>query len=139
MPNRFMPINPGSALQEALNQINKNFASLDQEAVTKKFGGQNSSDKVLIGKTGDNTAGMTITSGSNTMYVGKLDDGRFGMTMFDADGNEVFSGMYMDGRFATIGYQAGVPVALRGMAPNDGRQGDWIVKPGLNVIDELSR
>lgn len=61
MPNRFTPLNPSTSQAAAFAQINKNFAELDREAVTKKF------------KDGD----------GNEFIQGKLPDGEFGFSFSD--------------------------------------------------------
>lgn len=96
-------------------QINKNFAELDRETVTKVF-----------------------KSGTTELIQGKIDNSRFG-TLMRVDGiDRQFDGLYMTGRFATIRYdEGGVPVMLDGMAPDDGRIGFWVAKPGENVITLL--
>lgn len=64
MPNRFVPISSKSSLQKALQQINRNFTSLDAETYTK-----------------------TISNGANTaMTYGKLPNGRYGLLIYDANG-----------------------------------------------------
>ena len=86
MPNSFTPITTGDQ-KAALNQINNNFRKLDAESVTKSFGGQNSSDKLLIGKTGDETLGVSYKNDGNDKIVfGKLPDGTYGLIFYDANG-----------------------------------------------------
>lgn len=115
MPDRFTPISSRSDLGTIVNQMNRNFQSLDREATTKQFK--------------DNTG--------NSMLIGNLDGDQFGLSMLDAQGNGIFMGMYRTGRFAKISYKEGVPVILDGMAPDDGRIGFWIARPGENVITLL--
>jgi len=114
MPNQFTPVTT-SDQKAALNQINNNFRKLDAESVTKKFG-----------------------SGDNTVIIGKIGD-LAGTQYGDISSNGIFTGRYQDNpaRFGTLYYQDGVPIALQGQAPDDGRQGSWQVKPGKNVITEL--
>jgi hypothetical protein len=114
MPNRFNRINPGSKPDDQMNQINQNFAKLDQETVIKKFG--SSTDNLSIGKVGDNQLGMKVVQDGNQAIVfGKYKDDRYGMLL----------------------YQDGVPILLIGQAPDDGRMGSWQVKTGYNVLTEL--
>jgi len=112
MPNQFTPVTTSDS-KAALNQINVNFRKLDAEAITKKFG-----------------------SGDNTVIIGKVGD-RTGTQYGDISANGIFTGRYADNRFGTIYYQNGVPVALDGQAPDDGRMGHWTVKPGQNVLTQL--
>lgn len=114
MPNQFTPVTTANQAA-ALNQINNNFRKLDAESVTKVFG--NGDNQVIIGKVGSN---------AGTQYG-------------DISKNGIFTGRYRDSpaRFGTLYYQDGVPVALQGQAPDDGRMGSWQVKPGKNVLTEL--
>lgn len=64
MPNRFVPISSKSSLQKALQQINRNFMSLDAETYTKNI------------STGANTA----------MTYGRLPNGRYGLLIYDSTG-----------------------------------------------------
>lgn len=119
MPNTFNVVNSQASDASKWNQVNQNFAKLDAEAVTKKFGGPNSSNSVVIGKTGDDTIGMTVSqSGKSAMIVGKYQSNpdRYGVLIFDDDGN---------------------PVDLNGQAPDDGRPGHWVVPAGQNVLELL--
>ena len=50
MPNRFTPINTSSQLPSALNQINQNFAKLDNEGVTKVYNGPGGTKAVVQGR-----------------------------------------------------------------------------------------
>lgn len=50
MPNRFTPLNPNSDMSNMVNQINQNFAQLDNENVTKVFKGANSDNKLIEGR-----------------------------------------------------------------------------------------
>ena len=116
MPNRFTPVNSSSSMPSVINQINQNFAKLDNEGVVKQFKGSNG-DTLIIGKTGDTTFGIKVqdSSGDPVMVIGKYDQSHYGLLF----------------------YQDGVPVQLIGQAPDDGRQGNWTVKPGQNVITQL--
>ena len=115
MPNQYTPVTTSDS-KAALNQINTNFRKLDAEAITKKFG-----------------------SGDNTVIIGKVGD-KAGTQFGDISGNGIFTGRYQDNpsRFGTVYYQDGIPIALDGQAPNDGRMGHWIVPAGNNVFDAIS-
>ena len=113
MPNLFNPISTGSAQPDVINQINRNFAKLDAEAVTKKFGAGD--NQVIIGKSGD--------------YVG--------MVVGDIAGNAIIYGKYQSDRLGTLHIQAGTPPELSGEHPVDGHMGHWIARTGSNVITEL--
>jgi hypothetical protein len=115
MPNVFKRINSTTSMPGMVAQINDNFAKLDRESTTKQFK--------------DNQG--------NTMLLGNLQDGQFGMSLLDANGSGLFIGLYMENRFAKIAYEDGVPISLDGMAPDDGRIGFWVVEPGQNVITQL--
>lgn len=115
MPNQFSIVGANSSNAAQLQAINNNFRKLDAEAVTKKFG-----------------------SGDNTVIIGKV--GSLTGTQFgDLSENGIFQGRYQENpsRFGTIYYQNGIPVALDGQAPDDGRMGHWTVKTGKNVLTEL--
>jgi len=86
MPNQFTPVNTSNQ-EAAFNQINNNFRKLDAESVTKSFGGQNSPDKLLIGKTGEETLGISYKKDSvDKIVFGKLPDGTYGLIFYDANG-----------------------------------------------------
>jgi len=86
MPNQFTPVTTTNQ-QAALNQINNNFRKLDAESVTKTFGGQNQDEKLLIGKTGDSTLGLSYKKDEqDKIVVGKLPDGTYGIIFYDNDG-----------------------------------------------------
>lgn len=114
MANRFQSINSSSNISAIVNQVNKNFGTLDREAVTKKFG-----------------------QGDNTVIIGKIDDNRVGLVVGEITGNAIVYGKYRADRFGTLYYQAGIPVRLEGQAPDDGRMGSWQVRPGENVLTQL--
>lgn len=115
MPNQFSQVGPNSSTIAQLQAINNNFRKLDAEAVTKKFG-----------------------SGDNTVLIGRIGD-TAGTQFGDISASGIFSGRYRDNpaRFGTLYYQDGIPVALDGQAPDDGRMGHWIVPAGQNVITAL--
>ena len=114
MPNSFTQINTSSSTAAQLNQINQNFSKLDAEAVTKKFG--KGANQVIVGRTGDGTVGLVVG---------------------DITGDAIVYGKYRPDRFGTLYYQDGIPVALDGQAPDDGRMGHWTAKPGQNVLTLL--
>ena len=116
MPNRFQNVNSGASLPAIVNQMNKNFASLDRETVVKQFKG-NSGETLTIGTTGADTLGMSVTSGNNlAMQIGKYNSNRYGLLFYDV---------------------SGIPITLIGQSPDDGRMGIWQVRPGQNVIIKL--
>lgn len=116
MPYRFLPISPGTDQENVIAQVNQNFAALDNEAVTKKFSTA-PNESLIIGNTGNNTIGMQIVqSGKVAMQVGRYNSTRYGQLFYDANG---------------------VPVILIGQAPDDGRMGMWVAKPGNNVLTLL--
>lgn len=82
MPNRFVPLNPGSSYEEDKKAINGNFAELDGEAVTKVFKGPNGVNALIQGRLpGDNGYGFLFNDPSDTPRV---------ILHFDSDGNPVF-------------------------------------------------
>ena len=112
MPYSFMPINGGD-LPSITNQMNRNFAKLDAEAVTKKFG--KDENQVVIGKAGDYT----------------------GMVVGDVAGDAMIVGRYQSDRIGTLYINDGIPSELSGQHPVDGHMGHWIATEGSNVITEL--
>lgn len=62
MPNRFTPINSKAKLQQALQQINRNFQMLDAEANTK----------------------TVKQGGGNALVSGRLPNGKYGELVYDA-------------------------------------------------------
>lgn len=116
MPYKYTPVQ-GTNVGALVSQINRNFASLDKETVSKSFGGKNGTDGVTIGRTGDNTAGMVVTQdGKKVLEIGTYQDGRAGLLIYDS--NEV-------------------PIALFGQAPDDARAGAWVANAGKNVLTLL--
>lgn len=115
MPNRFIPVGQDTDITNLIRAINGNFAQLDAEAALKQFKDKN----------------------GNGMLMGNIGDGIFGMRLLDDEGTGLFIGLYRDNRFGILQYYKGTPVALYGMAPDDGRQGAWIVPVGENVITLL--
>lgn len=72
MPNRFTPINTSSPTDKALNQINQNFARLDNESVTKVFSGQGGMKAVIQGRLPNDTGyGQTLydNTGNAVIYM----------------------------------------------------------------------
>lgn len=58
-----------------------------------------------------------VSKGGNSMVkFGKLPSGRYGLLIYD---------------------EGGMPRILVGQAPNDGRAGIWITKPGFDVLTEI--
>lgn len=65
MPNRFVPINPGTDFEQAMAVISNNFAQLDSESVTKTF----------------------KQPGGNAIIEGKLPyEGGYGILLYDSEG-----------------------------------------------------
>ena len=63
------------------------------------------------------TYSKTISGGGSTqMITGKLSNGRYGEVFYDT---------------------SGMPRILIGQAPNNGRPGIWITRPGYNVLNEV--
>lgn len=54
--------------------------------------------------------------GKNAMQFGRLSNGKYGMVLYD---------------------ESGLPRILIGQAPNGGRPGVWVTKPGFNVLTEV--
>jgi len=112
MPFDIMPVNGGD-LNSIVNQMNRNFAKLDQQTVTKKFG--KGDNQVVIGRAGE--------------YVG--------MVVGDVTGDAIIYGRYQEDRLGTLHIQDGIPTELSGQHPVTGAMGHWIARAGLNVITEL--
>lgn len=94
MPNRFNPMNPNASQSALVQQLNRNFSELDREAVTKVF--KDGPDSTLsMGKTGENTFGIKMTTGDSTIDVGKLPDGDIGIGF--SDGTTTFLKLTQDG------------------------------------------
>jgi hypothetical protein len=81
--------------------------------------------EAVIRQTNDNfrqldaeTYSKTIQGGGgkNAMQFGRLSNGRYGMVLYD---------------------DSGLPRILIGQAPNGGRPGVWVTKPGFNVLVEV--
>lgn len=60
MPSRFLPIQPGTEPAQQLAMINKNFAELDNENVTKLFYDANGVPSIMIGVQPDRTSRIRI-------------------------------------------------------------------------------
>ena len=88
MPNRFIPI-PGSTSQEQmLAMINRNFAELDNEGVTKVFKGQGGKNAIVEGKLPyQNGFGSLFydANGVPRIVLGLLPDGTMGMVVSRED------------------------------------------------------
>jgi len=116
MPKRFnlLQSNDVGALK---NQINQNFAMLDKEVDTKTFFDRGTGETLTIGNTGDDTSGMSIdTSTARVFFIGRYGVSRYGLIVRDSDG---------------------IRRVLVGFAPDDGRPGIWVSKPGMDVITLL--
>lgn len=94
MSNRFGRILSSGSPQAAYNQINQNFAKLDAEVTTKQFRGNNG-ESLLIGKTGDDTFGIKMSSDDSTIELGQLQDGSYGFSF--NDGSVTFMTFTKDG------------------------------------------
>lgn len=92
MPNRFTPLNPNSDMSNMVNQINQNFAQLDNENVTKVFkNGQNNA--IIEGRYMDNRYGQVYydANGVPRILIGQApDDGRPGIWI-SQDGQNVLT------------------------------------------------
>lgn len=118
MPNRFLPVQ-GTNIPGIVSQINRSLAMLDKEVKSKQFKNANTGETVIIGDTGNGTLGTLIMNGDvPVMMDGKYRDNpaRYGKIFYDSNG---------------------IPISLDGQAPDDGRIGKWVVKPGQNVITLL--
>jgi hypothetical protein len=82
MPNRFVPVNPGTPMEHVIAAINNNFAQLDSESAVKVFNGPN---------------------GKPAMIQGKLSNGFYGTAYVDQDGNTVkIEGFDSNGDFVEL-------------------------------------
>lgn len=116
MTYRFQNVKSDASISAVVNQFNQKMAILDKEAVIKQFRG-NDGETLTLGKTGDQTLGMSMTQGEKVaMQVGKYNATRYGVVGYDVNG---------------------VPTQLLGQAPDDGRQGHWITPAGVNVLTKL--
>lgn len=90
MPNRFVPINPGTDFDQAMAVINGNFAQLDNESVTKTF----------------------RQPGGNAIVEGKLPyDGGYGSIYYDQNNIPIIIiGILPDGSVGIIQAKDGVDV-----------------------------
>lgn len=83
MPFRFLPINPGTSLDQAMAVINNNFAQLDQETVTKTFK-QANGNAIIEGKLPyDGGYGNLYydKNGLPSIVIGILPDGNTGIAI----------------------------------------------------------
>lgn len=137
MPNVFTPLGSDSNQQTIIAQLNNNFAQLDAEAVTKVFKGPNGTTAIM-GQTQRNTQQLGVQvqdSSGNTASLGVLSSGLMGYEIDIAGGGKILMGAYKSNRFGTVFYDStGVARILQGQAPDDGRMGLWISKPGQDVI-----
>ena len=68
-----------------------------------------------------------------------LDAETYSKTISNGKSSQMVSGRLSNGRYGELFYDAGgMPRILIGQAPNDGRPGIWITKPGFNVLDEVN-
>ena len=63
-----------------------------------------------------NSKTIMAGGGKNAMQSGRLPNGKYGEVFYD---------------------ETGTPRILVGQAPNSGRPGIWITKPGFNVLNEV--
>lgn len=117
MPKRFNRLQ-GSDIKTLLPQIDRNFAMLDKEVSSKRFTDRATGTTLTIGDLGNGKLGMNATDSSSTQrfVFGKYGDNLYGFLLYDEDG---------------------IPVALMGQSPDDGRPGVWVAKPGENVLTLL--
>lgn len=81
MPNRFVPVNPGTDYDQAMAVMNNNFAQLDNETVTKTFK-QANGNAIVEGKLpydGGYGSMYYNSDGVPTIIVGILPDGTVGI------------------------------------------------------------
>ncbi len=80
MPNKFVPINPGTPLDHVVAAVNNNFAKIDGEAVVKIFKGLNGTNAITFGRYQDDKYGLLINDGTtNRILIGIAPDGTVGM------------------------------------------------------------
>lgn len=79
MPNKFTPINPTASQSAVINQINRNFSSLDSEANLKQYKDRDG-NRMLSGAVSNDTFGTVFydNQGRLLMIQGKLPDGNIG-------------------------------------------------------------
>lgn len=78
MPNRFLPLRPGTSQEQLLAILNKNFGELDGETITKVYLGANNQIAIIEGK---------------LPY-----EGGYGLLIYDSDGDSrVLAGIAPDG------------------------------------------
>jgi hypothetical protein len=63
-----------------------------------------------------NTKTIQGGGGKNAMQFGRLPNGKYGLVLYD---------------------ESGLARILIGQAPNGGRPGVWVSKPGFNVLNEV--
>lgn len=81
MPNRFVPINPGTDFSQALAVLNGNFAQLDTEAVAKVFNQAGGKPGFIEGKLPNNLGyGFALYDGNDNAII---------VCYVDANGNPV--------------------------------------------------
>lgn len=92
MPNRFIPVNPGTPMEHAIAAINNNFAQLDSEGVTKTFKGPNG-NTIVEGRlpyTGGYGSLYYDSNGLARIIIGILPDGTTGIVQ-SKDGIDVIN------------------------------------------------
>jgi hypothetical protein len=117
MAYRFNQIQPSAGFDLAMAAVNRNFQRLDKEAVTKIVKGPNNTNAILFGLRPDGTFGIDFSDSNGTLRAtfGQTAKG-FALIIYDPDGTSR---------------------VLIGNAPDDGRAGEWISKPGIDVIQAL--
>lgn len=68
-----------------------------------------------------------------------LDAETYSKTISNGKNSQMVSGRLSNDRYGEVFYDSGgMARILIGQAPNDGRPGIWITKPGFNVLDEVN-
>lgn len=93
MPGRFTPLNPSASLNNLVAQVNKNFAVLDNENVTKVFK-NGSSNAVVIGRYSADAGmryGLLISDGTGVprILIGQAPDDQRPGVWISKDGENV--------------------------------------------------
>jgi hypothetical protein len=80
MPNRFIPLAPGSEQDALVMAINRNFAELDNESVVKTFNGPNGKPALVFGKLPNGKYGLIIYEGTTArVLIGQSPDDTYGI------------------------------------------------------------
>ena len=69
MPDRFIPLTPGSDMNQVLAILNKNFGELDSEGTTKAYRGANGKIAVIEGK-------LPYSGGFGSLYYDQNNNSR---------------------------------------------------------------